>query len=213
MPARRGMHLVGTPTICWKSFQLLGECHCWWTRESLRAHVAKFYNRLRLIYSVLRASKFSVLKLMKIVIVWVYYTIPVGFSFFLALFWALFFQPFQLHCLAKDHWRGCNTSTRNAHMVHIVNWIRFKIVYIYILIEVSIYISLKNHVKMVFTRHSAYWRCHLQSTCFWNQCSFTKYAISWPNTKYLYQRFPFSKMKVFRIFFNTPFSFSWGIVI
>ena len=24
-------------------FQLLGECHCWWTKESLRAHVAKFY--------------------------------------------------------------------------------------------------------------------------------------------------------------------------
>ena len=33
-------------------FQLLGECHCWWTRESPRAHVAKFYDRLRLICSV-----------------------------------------------------------------------------------------------------------------------------------------------------------------
>ena len=24
-----------------------GECHCWWTIESRRAHVAKFYGRLR----------------------------------------------------------------------------------------------------------------------------------------------------------------------
>ena len=29
--------------------------------------------------------------------------------------------------LAKDHWRGLNT--RNAHMVHIFNQIRFKMVY------------------------------------------------------------------------------------
>ena len=62
-------------------FQLLGECHCWWTSESQRAHVAK-YGRLRLIRSVLRASNFSVLKLIEIVIVWVYYTIPFGFSLF-----------------------------------------------------------------------------------------------------------------------------------
>ena len=61
-------------------FQLLGGCHCWWTSESPRAHVAKFYGRLRLICIVLRASKFSVLKLIEIVILWVYYTIPLGFS-------------------------------------------------------------------------------------------------------------------------------------
>ena len=35
-----------------------GECHCWWTRESPMAHVAKFYARLWLIRSVLRASIF-----------------------------------------------------------------------------------------------------------------------------------------------------------
>ena len=52
-------------------FQLLGECHCWWTSESPRAHVAKFYGLLRLIRSVLRASKFSVLKLTEIVVLWV----------------------------------------------------------------------------------------------------------------------------------------------
>ena len=81
-------------------------------------HVAKFYGRLRLICSVLRASKFAVLKLIEIVILWVYYTIPFGFSFF-RHFWDIIFQPFQLLSLAKDHWRGFNT--RNAHMVHIVN--------------------------------------------------------------------------------------------
>ena len=63
-------------------FQLLGECHCWWTRESPRAHVAKFYGRLRLIRSILRASTFSVLKLTEIIISWVYYSILNGFSLF-----------------------------------------------------------------------------------------------------------------------------------
>ena len=82
-------------------FQLLGECHCRWTSECPRADVAKFYGRLRLIRSVLRASRFSVLKLIKIVILWVY--------------------------LAKDHWRGF--ITRHAHMVHIVNQTWVKMVY------------------------------------------------------------------------------------
>ena len=39
---------------------------------SPRAHVAKFYVRLHLIRSVLRASKFSVLKFIEIVILWIY---------------------------------------------------------------------------------------------------------------------------------------------
>ena len=69
-------------------FQLLGECHYWWTKESPSAHVAKFYGRLRLIRNVLRASKFSVLKLTEIVTMWVYYIIPFGFG--LACFWLLF---------------------------------------------------------------------------------------------------------------------------
>ena len=51
----------------------LGECHCWWTRVSPRAHVAKFYVRLQLIRSVLRASTFPVLKFIEIVILWIYY--------------------------------------------------------------------------------------------------------------------------------------------
>ena len=110
--------------LCLK-FQLLGECHCWWTKESPRAHVAKFYGRLRLIRSVLSASKFSVLKLTEIVILWVYYTIPFGFSL-IRHFLDITFQLLLL-CLAKDHWWGF--ITRNAHMVHIVNLIQFKMVY------------------------------------------------------------------------------------
>ena len=69
-------------------FQLLGECHCWLTMESPRAHVAKFFGRLRLIGSVLRASNFPCLKLIEIVILWVNYTIPFGVT----LFWH-FFAP------------------------------------------------------------------------------------------------------------------------
>ena len=38
----------------------------------------------------------------------------------------LSFSTFKLLCLAKDHWWGF--ITRNAHMVHIVNVIRFKMV-------------------------------------------------------------------------------------
>ena len=50
----------------------LGECHCWWTRESLKAHAAKFNGRLQLIHSVSRLSTFSVLKFIEIVIFGVY---------------------------------------------------------------------------------------------------------------------------------------------
>ena len=38
-------------------FQLLGECHCWWTRVSSMAHEAKFYGRLRLIRGVWEHQK------------------------------------------------------------------------------------------------------------------------------------------------------------
>ena len=60
----------------------LGECHCWWTRESLRVHAAKFYGRLQLIRSVSRASTISVLKFIEIVIFWGLFTIPFGLSLF-----------------------------------------------------------------------------------------------------------------------------------
>ena len=55
---------------------------------------------------------------LNILILWVYYTIPFGFS----LFWHcldIIFHLFKLLRLAKDNLRGF--STRNAHMVHIVN--------------------------------------------------------------------------------------------
>ena len=60
---------------------------CWCQNAYMRAHVAKFYGRLRLICSVLRASQLSVLKLIEIVILWVYYTIPFGSIFFRHFFW------------------------------------------------------------------------------------------------------------------------------
>ena len=109
------------------SLQSLGECHCWWTRVSPRAHVAKFYYRLQLICSVLRASKFSVLKFIEIAIFLdLLHGIPLGFIFFW-YFCDISFQLFKLLCLAKNHcWGFC---TRNAQMVHIVNEIRFKMVY------------------------------------------------------------------------------------
>ena len=66
-------------------------------------------------------QNFPCLKLIEIVILWVYYTIPFGFSLFLALF-GHYFSTFYTTCLAKDHWRGF--STRNAHMIHIVNLFR-----------------------------------------------------------------------------------------
>ena len=55
------------------SLQPLGECHCWWTRVFPRAHVAKFYVRFQLIRSVLRASKFSGVKFIEFIILWIYY--------------------------------------------------------------------------------------------------------------------------------------------
>ena len=39
-------------------FNYFGECHCWWTWESPRAHVAKFYGRLRLSRSVWEHQNF-----------------------------------------------------------------------------------------------------------------------------------------------------------
>ena len=80
-----------------------------------------------------RALKFSALKLIKIFILWVYYTTPFGFS----LFWHFCGTSFQLY-LAKDHWWGLNT--RNAHMVHIVNLIRFNKNGVYILVEIPFHI-------------------------------------------------------------------------
>ena len=92
--------------------------------ENIGWFVAKFYDRLRFIRSVLRASKFSVLKLIEIVFLWINYTIPFGSACFGTF--RTSFSTFKLLCLAKDHWRGY--ITRNAHMVHVVNSIRFKMV-------------------------------------------------------------------------------------
>ena len=56
------------------NFNYLVSVTCWLTNESPGAHVAKFYGRLRLIRSVLRASNFPRLKFIEIVILWVHYT-------------------------------------------------------------------------------------------------------------------------------------------
>ena len=106
------------------SLQPLGECHCWWTRVSPRAHVAKFYVRLQLICSVLRASKFSVLKFIEIVILWIYY---MAYLLASASFVTSLFNFLKLLCMAKNHWWGF--CSRNPHLVYIVNEIRFKMVY------------------------------------------------------------------------------------
>ena len=86
-------------------------------------------------------SKFSVLKLFEIVILWVYYTIPFGFSL-ISHFWVISFQLFKSHCLAKDHWWGF--STLKAHMVHIVNSIRIKWC-IHLSRSLFLYLSYKIH--------------------------------------------------------------------
>ena len=116
---------------------VLGECHCWWTSESPRAHVAKFYGWLRLIRSVWRAPKFCVFK-----INWnCNYVGLLHHPFWLQLVLALFghyFLTFYTTYIAKDQWRGF--STRNAHMVHIVNSIRLK--WCIYLIK-SVYLNLK----------------------------------------------------------------------
>ena len=109
------------------SLQPLGECHCWWARVSPRVHVAKFYVRLQLIRSVLRASKFSVLKFIEIVILWICYITYLLASASFGTFVTSLFNFLKLLCLAKNHWWGF--CSRNAHMVHIVNEIRFKMVY------------------------------------------------------------------------------------
>ena len=76
-----------------------------------------FYSRLRLIRSVLRISQFSVHKLIEIVILWVYYTIPYGFS----LFWyflGILFQIFLIHCLVKDQqWRFKYTNGKKKQCI------------------------------------------------------------------------------------------------
>ena len=80
-------------------FKPLGECHCWWTRESQKAYIAKFYGQLQLIRSILGHQNFPRLKLIEIVILWVYYTTPLSFSLF-SHFWDIAFQLFiLLFCL------------------------------------------------------------------------------------------------------------------
>ena len=108
------------------SLQPLCECHCWWKRVSPRAHVAKFYVRLQLIRSALslRASKFSVLKFIEIVILWIYYMASLLASASFGTFVTSLFN--FLNYLV---WLRITDEGSVLLMVHIVNEIRFKMVY------------------------------------------------------------------------------------
>ena len=81
-----------------------------WTNEFPRAHVAKFYCWVRLIRSVLRASKFSVLKLIEIVILW-FLTPSVLASAYVGTFRPSF-STLKLLYLTTDHWRGTSTLSK-----------------------------------------------------------------------------------------------------
>ena len=76
IPIKNGVYILVQVSFYIFILHVLGECHCLWTREFPRAHVAKFYGQRRLIRSVLRASIFSVLNFIEIMIMCVYYTIP-----------------------------------------------------------------------------------------------------------------------------------------
>ena len=107
-------------------FQLLGECHRWWTNESPMGNVAKFYSRLRLVCSVWRTSKFPCLKFIEIVILWVYNTIPFGFSLHkLGTFGTSIFNHYLTTCLAKDHWRGLVHEIRIWSMMLIISYLKW----------------------------------------------------------------------------------------
>ena len=69
---------------------MFGDIHLWWTRESPRAHVAKFYGRLQLIRSVV--------------------SVPFGHHF----------STFKTTLLANDHWRGFRTRNAHmVHIVNL----------------------------------------------------------------------------------------------
>ena len=70
---------------------------------SLRIFEAKFYGRLRVLPTVLRASNFSVLTLFKLAILWVYYhdyTVAFGFNLFcFGIIWASHFNLYYTSVL------------------------------------------------------------------------------------------------------------------
>ena len=75
----------------------------------------------------MKPSSTFVLKFIEIVILWIYYMESLLASASFWYFCDISFQLFKILCLAKNHWRWF--CAPNAHMVHIVNDIRFKMVY------------------------------------------------------------------------------------
>ena len=77
-------------------FQLLGECHCWWTSESPRAHMLPSSTvDFGWFVAFGEHQNFPCLKLIEIVILLVHYTIPFGVSFF----WHFLVITYQLFIL------------------------------------------------------------------------------------------------------------------
>ena len=72
-----GFYFYGYSEKQWIQIELLNSRFEYWNKTD-RQH----NGLLSFPHSVLRASKFSMLKLMEIVILWVYYTIPFGLSLF-----------------------------------------------------------------------------------------------------------------------------------
>ena len=77
-----------------------------------------------------------------------------GFSLYLDTFGASILNHFKLLCVVGDHWVWRGFGARNAHVVHIVNLIRFKIVYIWV--EVSFCICCNVKIQKKSRNRSAY---------------------------------------------------------
>ena len=110
--------------------------HCRWTKESPEGICSQVL-RIR---SVLRESNFPCLKLIEIVILWVYYTIPFDFSLF-RHFWDIIFNVLSYFVWLRI--TDESSVPENRIWFQIVNQIpTWNGVYIWV--EVSFHISLFN---------------------------------------------------------------------
>ena len=73
--------------------------------DQYRNTVEKYHENHIYIAKRFESIKIFCVKLIEIVILWVYYTISFSFSLF-RHFWGITFQLFKKLPLAKDHWRG-----------------------------------------------------------------------------------------------------------
>ena len=93
---------------------------------SPRLYVAKFYGRLWLIPSAWEHKHFLVVNLSRIIILWVYYTIPFGFksregaSFSSDVVYLLDFVPKLCNIERSQHLDGQSTDTSGGSVVTLV---------------------------------------------------------------------------------------------